>query len=398
MDLYDTICTLELANKTEGYSDKSESSDTEPWLPGQTSRFRDREGRPTGGKTVKMQVSTNLTVLLEHTLNINMKSMTGKHEISSIVLAPNSKFRHTKPESTENELLSTKESITAILVQKTKILNSVEAKIKNQIINTNLSLFCLLELHNNFLRIDNDRYKSITTTHHYKSICRFIREVSMLDPNVAQKIVMYSGAALAFYGITYTKDIDIIIFDMDRNQISKQIIPYLSRQSLELIDICMYDKDNEVFVKYTSPPAKRDRLVVHHNNKILKRLLSDPVLPQYTNYNDGMLRSANISRNNNILKGSSLIGGMHVFSLELLEQFYQIRFDKNEEGTRHYIILDMYLMQKYAKSSPFKVSSWPKIDEMVKFSRKYKEYEKIALEKDAIELVINDLLMISPLK
>lgn len=298
----------------------------------------------------------------------------------NVVLAPNNKINNCKVESMNaNNLNCSSDQVSLEIIEQCNILS--EEKNKNRILNINNSILLSLEWTENLSRLSQRRYNHISKTTMYLKLQRFIHEVSNLDSSISQNIVIYSGSALTVHGITYTKDIDIIVFGMSSYQIKTEILSKLSKSVLNDInlDICIYDKSEDAFIKFKNSNKKEQ--VLHHNNQTLKHLLQNCPVTNYSGFNSELLKTYNINRDNVILKNSLMIGGIYVFSIELLEKFYLYRYETTNVGERHYVILDMYLMHTYANSKQFEVSTYPNMGEMDKFNSHVLKYENINLDK-----------------
>lgn len=277
--------------------------------------------------------------------------------------------------------------------EESRILPNIGSDAHNSIVNTNSMIFSLLEWQEGICNFDRNRYSVISKKKHFSCVSRFLSEVKKLDPSIAQRIVIYSGSALVLYGITYTRDIDIIIFGLSFDEIDNHIYSKLSASTRRYLDICVFTCSGS-FVEYSPPSYLFPRSAtpkIHHNNAILKSLLYSD-LPEFSLYNQEMLSFLGIKRTNNILRNCILINGVHLFTFSLLKQFYISRFNFTDEGQRHMVILDMHLMIKYGNASRFRVKSWPTPKEFLDFESNYTYFENEKLEMDVVKLTLERIL------
>lgn len=278
-------------------------------------------------------------------------------------------------------------------------ITNISISDKNQLMNSNLAVLNIYDeqFQNNIQRINIERYSKIKNTEHYSYVKRFIFEASLFDIKISQNITIYSGSALALYGVTHTKDIDIIIFNMTLDDIDSKIINKLSSRIVDRLDICVYQ--DGAFVEYVCPKKRHltKSRILHHNHSILIQLLSSETNKNIISSRNPFLHMGqtlvnihNDKTSNKIIQNTIYVGSVRVFTFSLLEQFYINRYN-NINDQRFLVILDMYLLRKYCKSEKFSVKSWPSSEDISIFTKCLLRYEKESCENPT-KLICNYIL------
>ena len=259
--------------------------------------------------------------------------------------------------------------------------DNVNESTKNRTINTNLTILNMSSERwtNSYKDIDVDRFNKISKTDHFKLVRKFIDKVSYLDHAITQKMIVYSGSALVLHGITYTNDIDILIFGMTFREIKEKIWNKLPENITKHLDICTLSYRG-VFLAF-EPDKDEYNASVHHNNGPLMQILDmeSPFKKVYPKYGNIGIEEFDVAETNNFYKGSVVVGGVNVFGLELMEIFYTCRYNVTFLDTRFLVILDMYLLILYAKSRKFCVKIHPSDNDLEIFKRSFEKYEKMPI-------------------
>lgn len=282
-------------------------------------------------------------------------------------------------------------------------------KTRNRIINKNVTYLNIYNAswQSNIARIDYDRYLIISKNKHFHKVVNFIDEMQQFDYNILKNVIIYSGSALALYGITYTRDIDIIIFEMTLSDVRTKIWNRLRKETRVDLDICVYVNGefisfNEWLSSATSSTRHYTSTLLHHNHSILNSLLMFEMIEHeastsFTNDIVYVVNSKN-SFQNEITCNSMIIGGLKVFSITLLERFYTTRYNKlnriiDDDGKRHLVIYDMYCMRMYAQSNMFTVRHYPGPKDIALFAESLQAYST-ENACNAVALLFNYILRV----
>lgn len=296
-----------------------------------------------------------------------------------------------------------------VIERRSAIDPNTSQKYINLIINQNYTLAFLAgkRWQDTISRINIDRYNKLNRSKHFpkyfKNICLFIEHMMNLPFNIAKNVVIYSGSALVLYGITYTKDIDIIVFNMTFNEIDQTILKDISKEIETSLDIAVYVPVLNQFVKYTKcrkPNVNEINAELHHNDCVLGELIKmtssdieNRTPDDELKYGPLLLSGGRSRRDNNrlketsvlkiaenkILSNSILIGGVHVFSIKLLEQFYTYRYNMIQSKYTRYVLIDMLYMHMFVGSPRFEINTRPDDKMIDKVKSLYKEYENTEL-------------------
>lgn len=257
------------------------------------------------------------------------------------------------------------------------------SKLYYQTLNSNLSYLNMTTLNwiNTIQRINSMRLIGIYNNKHalnkISKLKEFINEIKYLDPEITKNIIIYSGAALVFYGITYTDDIDILIFNMTYDEIKYKIVQNIS---ITNIDICYFY--NNKFYSYTDGKNKYN---IHHNSKTLMQMIKGTFINTNVLFESLQVKiildTDYIS--NYLLENTIYITGIRIMTLDALDKYYLFRYENAYNiCSRHYILLDMYYLRTYARSNKFKTTTPYSKDELKKFRSKLKEYHEFNIIPD----------------
>lgn len=251
----------------------------------------------------------------------------------------------------------------------------------NRTINTNLTVLNMSSERwtNSFKNVDVERFEKISETDHFKRVRKFIDKMSYLNYLTNQKMIIYSGSALVLHGITYTDDIDVLVFGMTFREIKKNIWNKLPENITKHLDICVFSYRG-VFLKF-DPTKNEYNALLHHNNNTLMKILDmkSPFKKVYPKYGKVDIEQLQVEKNNNFYDGSIVVGGVNVFTLELIEIFYTQRYNVTFSDYRFLVILDMYLLILYARCSMFSVKFHPSNTDLEIFKSSFEKYEKILI-------------------
>lgn len=205
-----------------------------------------------------------------------------------------------------------------------------------------------LKLENkNHFYINKHNFIELITNNHKakKQLLLLIAFLKLIPKNVLEHCILYSGAALLLYGTTYTKDVDLIFYDMTKEDLETSLKDI---KGIRKIDICYevsIDKYS-LYNKFIDFSTNK----MHHNSDILNAL-------------DGKFKKAIFNINN-----------INVFNPLILKQFYEHRFNMTRINTKHYILIDFYNLYTNNNFPKFFISKYYDINDLKKFIFYMNEY------------------------
>lgn len=266
----------------------------------------------------------------------------------------------------------------------------------NTVVNSNLTFFNMFsdQWKSTMERINIFRYFSVLENSIAKSKFNLIEsllyELKKVDCEILNNIVIYSGSALLLYGLTYTEDIDIVIFNMNPVQIRSVF------NSINIkVDICFHYYNK--FYKYDKNEMNINNLKIHHNNNIFQNMIGKIYKSNVLiRSNEFVVESSKPFFSNLVIENSIIVHGVRVFSIDQLDKFYLYRYELVNMDSKHYILLDLYYLRKYAKAlrviTKYKYSSY----DYNKFIAHLKDYNEIQDTSNTvmIDYLLNDVLQI----
>lgn len=253
--------------------------------------------------------------------------------------------------------------------QQAKFTCNTESVLYNIMVNKNMSLLELTQSKfQQFIQFTNSKIFIKHLNNHQMTKLILMREMLLqIHPIYSKNFVLYSGASLLLYGCTYTSDIDIIIYDMTLEEINKvfgKIIKELN------IDFCYFEKNEYKCVK--NMLFNKSKICTHHNSTVLTQMCINSQ-----------------SKDESYIKENIInFGGIYMFNPILTKQFYKHRFMLMPNGSKHYILLDMYSLNVNNKFGFFNVQSTYNQLDLNKFIYYMNKYYKIQLNvTTAIHLI-----------
>lgn len=230
-------------------------------------------------------------------------------------------------------------------------------QLQNRVINVNRSLWELttaayaqLRPHlNQFVFLQN------STKSQMRRILSFREDVLQVDPIMASRCVLYSGASLLLYGSTYTRDIDVLFYDMSPGAVQRNFGGVIWRNRL---DVCIVY--NGLFLNTSGQ--------THHNAATLSEMTSEI--------------------GNNFAAHTVNMAGINVFSPRMVQRFYELRFDHTPKGSKHYVMLDFFNLYHNNLFPKFTVRTGYCEQDLVRFAWLMYRYNQMRLSRDhAIDII-----------
>ena len=197
----------------------------------------------------------------------------------------------------------------------------------------------------------------------------FFEKIKEFNPEFLKNIIIYSGSALLVYGLTYTKDIDIIVFNTPEHV----VIDTFGKLGMKDVDVCYYH--NNEFYRYKCDSKEKYKL--HHNSSALLRLLDNSFYKTNILFETPTFQIECCDYESNcLLDNSIIVNGIKVLTLDYLDKFYKYRYLTTSHEWKSLVLIDMYYLRTYAKTPSFQLQISHSEDNETRFNKLLQKYEK----------------------
>lgn len=240
-----------------------------------------------------------------------------------------------------------------------KYLLTKDNKLFNKLVNFNRGIFSM----------NSDEFKTLSphlngyvfnkqiNVPQATSLLRFKEAFMYCNPDKVKNCVFYSGTALLLYGSTYTKDIDVVIYNMTHAEIQNEFGELFSKYDIDYcFNVRVSNGMNGVTEKYYDKNCN-----VHHNSNVLN----------------------SIGSSNYIMKNIVNLAGLNIFNPTILKQFYIERFDTQTHCAKALMLIDMYSMYKNNDFGRFHVSTSYSFRDLTKFRGYLSKYHSLNINDAA---------------